>query len=351
MLTNNEKRLKDLYERQTREGASGWFEMKLRSVFRGAAAVAIVGAIGSVAVCSLTDEKSGYVASTPNSKTNKIDSSIPERLRIAMMRGDTSVINYPNGNKWEGEVHLSWLDNNPDGYGKYTWKDGSYFIGSFHKDLPGEYIPGKSFGFMQFRNGIQYLGEFYSYERHGYGMMAWPDGKRFTGIFQGGKPVEGNYSNDGLIIDSHTRFSYELEQKLKFELYKQKGSFKAIKYPNATWEGEVNNEHPWGFGRWIDNTSIVYVEFFNVTPAIKCHEYSNGQTYIGESSWYPNQKPTDEFLAPDGYGLLKDANQNIFYAGKFAHGMIAEEFERQWAQQKLNSSRSSASNLEQASPR
>jgi MORN repeat len=377
MLTDNEQRLKDIYERQAREGASGWIEMKFRSIKRAAATIGIVGAIGSVAICSLNDGKNTKITVNDQKKTSvptakapvktmteeakpafklkpeiKIDpvpskkdnqpniasdESIPERLRIVMLKGEASVINFENGNKWEGEISNNvWNGNLPNGYGRHTWADGSYFIGELYVvDMPAVYQ--ESFGFLRYKDGSQYIGEFENYQRSGYGIMAWPDGKRFTGTFVNNQPDKGAYSNEGLLIEKQfSRPSYGLEQYFKFEIFKMKGIFETLQLEGGIWEGQVSEnlmskKYPHGFGKYTSTMGNMF--FYGVwplgsDPKIFYRKNEDGTFYIGEFSKYYNEETKREEFGPNGYALLRDSNNNNLYAGVFVHNLKEETYNK-----------------------
>lgn len=62
-----------------------------------------------------------------------------------------------------------------NGYGKYEWSNGDYYIGNFMSSKP----QGK--GSFYYKSGSKYIGEFKNGKRHGTGTYTWYYGKKHTG--------------------------------------------------------------------------------------------------------------------------------------------------------------------------
>ena len=85
---------------------------------------------------------------------------------------------YSNGNvKYDGD----WLNGNIEGYGRFNWKNGFYYIGQWKKCVRS----GK--GAEYYPNGkIRYEGDFYNDRCEGNGKFFWEDGKYFIGEYKNG---------------------------------------------------------------------------------------------------------------------------------------------------------------------
>lgn len=71
----------------------------------------------------------------------------------------------------------------PDGYGEFTWKDGSYHKGLYKEGKKDG--KGKMFKKSQIdqKRWILYEGDFRNDKRHGYGHIKWSDGSEYKGEF------------------------------------------------------------------------------------------------------------------------------------------------------------------------
>ena len=85
----------------------------------------------------------------------------------------------PDTNDTDGvEIYQGgWRNGQPEGEGRYTWADQSYYLGSWHR--------GEKHGWGKYAwpNGATYLGEWKSNTIHGYGTLSSPDGSRYQGYF------------------------------------------------------------------------------------------------------------------------------------------------------------------------
>lgn len=92
--------------------------------------------------------------------------------------GDTS-ITYHDGRKYVGKIHKKTLA--PDGKGKATFTDGSYYEGDW---TDGE-MNGK--GDFYWPDGSYYIGEYQNGRKHGVGEFKFPSGKIYKGQWADGK--------------------------------------------------------------------------------------------------------------------------------------------------------------------
>ncbi len=98
----------------------------------------------------------------------------------AGLRHGSGKMVYSDGAEFEGE----WFEDSRV-KGKVTWPDGGYY--------EGEFSDGKRSGqgTMYFSNGNTYSGEWEDNQPHGWGTYTWPDGRKFVGILNQGMISEG----------------------------------------------------------------------------------------------------------------------------------------------------------------
>ncbi|CAF1043614.1 unnamed protein product [Didymodactylos carnosus] len=138
----------------------------------------------------------------------QIGGDIGESVRTTVIQKTTETINYPNGNKYVGEVNVidkpngtgtmfykdgelkddryngEWKCGKKDGHGIYDFAVGKKerkYEGRFENDL----FSGR--GHMTYSNGCLYDGNWISGNRDGRGVYTWKDGDRYEGQFVGGK--------------------------------------------------------------------------------------------------------------------------------------------------------------------
>ena len=74
-----------------------------------------------------------------------------------------------------------WINQKLTGHGKYTWADGSRYV--------GEWVNGEMHGFgkLEWKNGNIYIGSWKNDHRSGQGKYEWHDGSKSDGdIYEGG---------------------------------------------------------------------------------------------------------------------------------------------------------------------
>lgn len=89
---------------------------------------------------------------------------------------DYVTINYENGERYEGQIHKGFKH----GKGKYTWPDGTIYIGFWSNDLEHGY--GKKF----FANDDVYRGNWKNGAFHGQGAYIWNNGQIYEGQWEDG---------------------------------------------------------------------------------------------------------------------------------------------------------------------
>lgn len=105
------------------------------------------------------------------------------------------IINYPNGDFYDGEVK----DGKPDGEGVYIWKDTSSHKGYFKNGLPNGY------GVHMYKDGVLHEGYFINDVPNGYGKRIWLDGSFYDGDW-----ANGSFNGYGVhLYVNRDEYSYE----------------------------------------------------------------------------------------------------------------------------------------------
>ena len=272
---------------------------------------------------------------------------------------------YENG-IYEGEVK----DKKREGYGKYIFNDGNYYIGQFHKglregkgadyyknnnimhegefvqdllegngkfyDKDGSYYIGQFSKMMKHGKGtdyyrndkIQYEGDYVMGKRHGKGKYIWLNGDYYEGEFLNGLfhgmgteyYANGNIKYQGEFRDD----KYEGNGKYIFEegnyyigqfskgFQNGKGT---LFYKDGTieFEGEFKNDEKEGYGKYIWENGDYYIGNFSKGEMNgKGIEYYKNNTIKYNGEFYNNLY--------QGNGELHYENGN-YYIGEFAGGM------------------------------
>ncbi len=106
------------------------------------------------------------------------DRSAPRPVETAEQSlEDVRVVEFPNGDRYEGQVRDGLLD----GWGVYYFSNGDRYEGRFRSDLKHGY------GVLYFHNGDVYKGAFSNDRRDGEGTYLFAGGARYTGQFRDGK--------------------------------------------------------------------------------------------------------------------------------------------------------------------
>ena len=198
---------------------------------------------------------------------------ISDSLKLDLEYGKISF----NNDEYQGELK----NNIPEGFGKYTWQNGKYYIGqwkngkkegkgakyaqasngkdriTYEGDFHNDLYDGK--GKYTFSNGEYYIGEWSKGERNGKGKEYYNDNKlRYDGDFVNGK-YEGNgeyyFENEEYYIGQFLEGKRHGNGKL---FYKDK---------NIKYEGEFKNDNLDGKGKYY---------------------YKNGESYDGQ--WLNGKK-------------------------------------------------------------
>lgn len=90
-------------------------------------------------------------------------------------------IEYPNGNKYVGEVK----DGKYEGRGTFYWNDGDIYIGEYKNNL--KHGQGKMFYKNNYKKFMKYEGEYKYGMLEGYGKMYYKDGYIYEGNFKNAK--------------------------------------------------------------------------------------------------------------------------------------------------------------------
>lgn len=181
----------------------------------------------------------------------------------SIKQDDKYVLNYTNGDKYEGEVLNGqregygiyfyqngdryegiWLKNKKHGLGNMFYKDGSMYVGQWNNSekfgngvyyyksgdkYEGEFNLSKRHGKgkLSGNDGSIFEGSFFSNKKHGTGIMTFRNGKKFIEVWDNGilkssqlqfaeiKNSESNFNNDNVLDNSFN--DYIKEVKLKKE--------------------------------------------------------------------------------------------------------------------------------------
>jgi hypothetical protein len=207
--------------------------------------------------------------------------------------GPTSVINYGNGDVFEGELSGGW----PQGIGKMTYTDGSIYQGQFVRGLPS------GWGFLTYANGSTLWGRFLGGVAQGAGIFKTAD-EVYQGTFANGqKDGRGviRFSNGDIIWATfHNSATYGLA---------------LVRFGNGdVYRGELDNSRPNGRDVFvIAKGGTIEGVFVPSGCQQACGQgtikYPNGDIYIGE---FVNSQPY-------GRGVLTYSNGTKF-EGTFVDG-------------------------------
>ena len=204
------------------------------------------------------------------------------------------IINYPNGDKYIGEIH----NNLKDGYGKLYCSNGDKYEGEFKNDLKVGY------GIYYFSNGTKIEGEFKNNNINGYGINTDNFRNKFEGEFING------------MKDGYGKFYFS-------DGHKYLGEFKnnfidgygILYYSNGSkYIGEYKKNVKDGFGIYYFPDEEKYVGQWknNLFDGYGIYYYADGDKFEGE---YKND-------LREGYGIYFNSNGNI-YEGEY-HNDIRE---------------------------
>ncbi|MBX2929822.1 MAG: caspase family protein [Saprospiraceae bacterium] len=203
------------------------------------------------------------------------------------------VCDYSDGSRYSGE----WKNRFPDGTGTKTYADGSRRTGRWERGQPiddtGNLLDGlirmqeSRIDIADIQSGC-IAGDCYS----GTGTMAYPDGSRYDGAFQGGKPQgQGNFQ-----YANHSRYSGSFSVGLPHgdgTLFRPDGTQLTGRWENGEFagaalspgqvrctEGDCFN----GTGTYVFKNGAKYTGTFlnNLPHGSGTVTYPNGEKYIGE---------------------------------------------------------------------
>ena len=191
-------------------------------------------------------------------------------------------IEYDNG-YYVGDVNYN---DDPHGYGKYVWNDGTYYEGEWRDgDMHGH-------GKRTFDDGAYYIGDFVHDECHGRGKYVYDDGTYYEGEWRDGeKHGNGKYTGDG--------WSYEGEfRNGDFNGYGTK------RYANGNYYvGYFSNDQFHGKGTWYQEHSTVsfegnWIDDENATDVTKT--YHGKKTHGKMVNWSFEEDESDNIITYEG---------------------------------------------------
>lgn len=196
-----------------------------------------------------------------------------------------------NGDFYEGEF----LNDNPHGYGKWTFKSGTIYKGQFFDGVFSDN------GEMTWTNGAKYKGEFKKGQRTGKGVYHWTNGDEYDGEFLDGK--------------LHGWGAYK---EVNGDIYV--GEYKEGK--KNGWLTHYTKQHTYMEELWENGTFMRYRELNGKTMTGEWAEgeleakegrrvFPNGDVYVGSL----------KYGIPEGHGTYTDVEGNK-YEGRFEHGEL-----------------------------
>lgn len=195
---------------------------------------------------------------------------------------------YSNGS-YEGEMK----DGEPHGFGTYRWNDGDVYTGEYVNGTrhgkgkfvfasgnyyDGEWANGKYHGHGIFRwsDGDEFDGEWQNGQRHGKGKWTYADGRYYTGVWENGESI----SSSSIVYPSTSNATTATKTAPKAAEPK----IMRKEYSNGSYEGEMKDGEPHGFGTYRWNDGDVYTgEYVNGTRHGKGKfVFVSGNYYDGE---------------------------------------------------------------------
>ena len=213
-----------------------------------------------------------------------------------------------------------WKNNLMNGYGTYTFSDGSIYEGEWENNKR------HGFGILTFPNNEKYLGEFKNGKIEGIGIFYYKNNRTYKGEFL-----------------NNTKHGYGIEKIENGEIYEgfwekgKRNGIGKITFPNdTTYLGNISNNILSGFGIFTDNkNNIQYKGNFikGSKEGLGYFIYKNGNKYKG---YFKNNKK-------DGFGILYYKNgdkyigewtedkkdgigEYIYYTGDFYSGRWAQDY-------------------------
>ena len=225
---------------------------------------------------------------------------------------------YKNGGiKYEG----NWVDDMPEGNGKFIEEEGNYYIGQFKKGLKhgkgneynkegkimyeGDFVEGQKEGNGKyiFKSGRYYIGQFKNNKRHGKGIDYYENGT----ILYEGDFIDDKWEGNGRLNFPGNKF-YHIG-KFKNGKCHGEGKFCLINDDIILFEGNWVDHYIKGKGIQYDsNGKILYEGNFN-----KIYD-GEGKFYLENGEYFHGNFKQGKI---QGKGKLYYKNGNIHYEGDF----------------------------------
>ncbi|CAD8059718.1 unnamed protein product [Paramecium primaurelia] len=226
------------------------------------------------------------------------------KLQQKNKRQKFDTIKLIGGNTYNGE----WLDSLPDGKGKYTFSDQSYYIGDFMK---GQFH-GK--GEFKSKEGTYYRGQWQYNQMHGQGIYNYNNGCKYEGSWEkdmpNGQGIEW-YANGSVYVGTFLNGEKHGKGKITFnagEIYEGEFQFDNFNgqgiyrwqdgriYQGEWVNGKMNGK---GILNWPDGRFYKGQYLNDQKHGFGIFSFSDGRKYIGQ--WkYGLQNGQGEFHKGDG---------------------------------------------------
>lgn len=233
-------------------------------------------------------------------------------------KADTTI--YAERVFFNGVYKGDWMNHQPNGYGEYTWDDGSFYEGQWtegHRAGEGHYYDSdgvlrytgsfengvySGHGTEYYESGAIYIGGFENGQRHGYGEYYWPSGDIYRGnSVEGQRTGNGEYYwSDGAIY------------KGDFVEGQRTGEGELLYSDGVKYVGSFLNEQRHGYGEVYWPDGAIYKGDFadDQRTGEGTYLWSNGEKYIG--GFLNGQR--------HGYGEYYDSDGNLLYSGEWEYG-------------------------------
>lgn len=205
------------------------------------------------------------------------------------------VFTWPDGNRYEGD----YKENIQHGHGIFTWADGSRYEGGYDNGLQH----GK--GIFTWPNRNRYEGQYQDGMQHGQGIFTWADGSKYEGeydngiqhgkgifIWPNGNRYEGEYKNGRQHGIGTTYYADGNKYNGGYKNGKKHGKGTFTWADGNKYEGEYKNDQQHGRGKFIWADGNKYEG-----------EYKNGKQHgNGTFTWTNGNKYVGEYRNGEKYG-------------------------------------------------
>jgi tRNA A-37 threonylcarbamoyl transferase component Bud32 len=225
------------------------------------------------------------------------------------------VLNYTNGDKYEGEV----LNGQRDGYGIYYYQNGDKYEGIWSKNKK------HGMGSMCYKDGNMYIGQWQNSEKHGTGVFYYKTGEKYEGEFltskkngkgklisQDGSVFQGEFKDNRKHGEGIMTFSNKKQFKEVWEngILKSSKQVKISKITEKTFRlSNLNNSIPTADtlekndSKKLDNSFQEYMDEMNDKPD------TMKMSTLGLAKYFKARIPNDYF---DAMYFVTSASELIY---------------------------------------